>query len=228
MNGKGVTRHYDRLGPEERFRLALEAGARGDDRERERLAQSAPMYPFRVADPDYMDRVDASRELAVAVALDLGPGVVALRLLTVAADLFASAFALGATATDPDKNKQAAFAESVSDLPAIQAVREAAQRTAREAAALWQAFGAVCREEIGLDPEVVLRAHLGPIVDMLDLDQLDDAEPDEAQGDAQVELILISEFDSLGLPSRGKTRDLGWEVLRIAHVSPGTPHQYPS
>jgi hypothetical protein len=39
------------------------------------------MRDFKIADPAYMDRVDASRELALTVALDLGPRVAQLRLL---------------------------------------------------------------------------------------------------------------------------------------------------
>jgi hypothetical protein len=96
LNGKGVSRHYDRLEPGERFRLALEARARGDDRERERLVETAPMRAMRSTDPEYMDR-DTSRGLALAVALDLAPRIVQLRLLTDVPELFAGAFAVGAT-----------------------------------------------------------------------------------------------------------------------------------
>jgi hypothetical protein len=42
MNANTLAKHYDLLGPEERFRLILAAGARGDDAEQERLCQAAP------------------------------------------------------------------------------------------------------------------------------------------------------------------------------------------
>src|ERR1700723_2110449 len=40
MNTNGLTKHYDRLTPEERFRLILAAGGRGDEAERERLVRA--------------------------------------------------------------------------------------------------------------------------------------------------------------------------------------------
>ena len=42
MNANALVKHYDRLGPEERFRLILAAGARGDEAEQDRLALAAP------------------------------------------------------------------------------------------------------------------------------------------------------------------------------------------
>jgi hypothetical protein len=73
LSGKGLVRHYDELDPEERFRFAIEARARGDRRELKRLADTCPMKCFRISDPADMDRVDASRDIATALALDLGP-----------------------------------------------------------------------------------------------------------------------------------------------------------
>jgi hypothetical protein len=42
MNANALAKHYDRLEPEERFRLILAADARGDDAEQNRLCQTAP------------------------------------------------------------------------------------------------------------------------------------------------------------------------------------------
>jgi hypothetical protein len=183
LNGKGVTRHYGQLDPGERFRLALEAGARDDDRERARLAQSAPMYPVRVTDPAYTDLVDASRELALVVALDLAPRIATLRLLTAVPELFAGAFVVGATVwAEADDEGQAAVEETARELPAMRACAEVAARSASESAAVLAAFAAICRERMGLEPDVVLRAHLGPtMVAQFGLDELDGVKPDKAQ-----------------------------------------------
>jgi hypothetical protein len=42
MNANALAKHYDRLEPEERFRLILAAGARGDEAEQDRLYLAAP------------------------------------------------------------------------------------------------------------------------------------------------------------------------------------------
>jgi hypothetical protein len=48
-----------------------------------------------------------------------------------------------------------------------------------QAAAVLAAFSAVCRDGMGLEPECVLHAHLGPlVVEQLGLDELDGAKPD--------------------------------------------------
>ena len=122
LNGKTLAGRYARLGPEERFRLALEAGARDDDRERERLVQSAPTCRSQGPDSAYMDRIEASRELALAVALDLGPRIVALRLPTAIPGVFAGALAVGATVwAEADDAEEAAVKETVRELPTMQA-----------------------------------------------------------------------------------------------------------
>src|SRR5690348_146268 len=51
MNTNGLANLYDRLTPKERLPLIMAASARGDEVERERLANSAPREGFRL--PDY-------------------------------------------------------------------------------------------------------------------------------------------------------------------------------
>ena len=100
--------------------------------------------------------------MALAVALDLGPRLVALRLLTTVPELFAGALAVGATVwAGADDAEQAAVEETVRELPAMEACHEQAARSASESAAVLAAFGEVCREHMHLEPDVVLRAHLG-------------------------------------------------------------------
>ena len=64
---------YDRLTPEERFRLVIEAEVRGDEGESRKLVQTAPRYTYTQADPAYTSRVRASHDLTWAVCLDLLP-----------------------------------------------------------------------------------------------------------------------------------------------------------
>jgi hypothetical protein len=47
-------------------------------------------------------------------------------------------------------------------------------------ATVFEAFAAACRDQLGLDPETVLRAHLGELdAGMLGLDQLEETKPDK-------------------------------------------------
>jgi hypothetical protein len=50
MNAKALARHYDRLTPEERFRLLLAAGARGDRAEQDRLVRAARTATYSTSD----------------------------------------------------------------------------------------------------------------------------------------------------------------------------------
>jgi len=60
-----------------------------------------------------------------------------------------------------------------------QRVDHIASELRSHATAVFAAFGAVCRSELGLEPETVLYAHLGPLyIATLELDQLEGAKPD--------------------------------------------------
>jgi hypothetical protein len=81
MNISAVARHYDKLRPDERFRLAIEALARGDDQEVDRLAAACPRKVYREIDAEYGERVRVSSEIVSAVILDLGPRLGKLRMI---------------------------------------------------------------------------------------------------------------------------------------------------
>jgi hypothetical protein len=53
MKKNGLDKLFDRLTPEVRFRLVVEAEARGDGRETEWLVRSAPRYTYEEAEPVY-------------------------------------------------------------------------------------------------------------------------------------------------------------------------------
>jgi hypothetical protein len=81
MKRGGLDKLYDRLAPEERFRLVIEAEARGDEVESRRLVRSAPRHTYSDADPAYINRLRASQEMTMAVCLDLAPRLAKVRMI---------------------------------------------------------------------------------------------------------------------------------------------------
>jgi hypothetical protein len=73
---------YDRLTAEERFRLLVEAMARGDEGECGNLEKSCPRLNYEMKDTAYVDRVRASEQIKVLTCLDLASRLAKLRMLT--------------------------------------------------------------------------------------------------------------------------------------------------
>src|SRR4051812_1766284 len=87
MKKKGLGSLYDRLSPEERFKLVVEAETRGDDRESRKLVRSAPRYTYTEADPIYTGLARASKDLTWAVCLDLLPRLAEMRMVRAFAEI---------------------------------------------------------------------------------------------------------------------------------------------
>ena len=68
---KGVGKLYDRLSPSERFRLDVEAQARGDEAESRRLVDSCPMRNYNMTDWAFSGRWQTTTEIVLAVCVDL-------------------------------------------------------------------------------------------------------------------------------------------------------------
>jgi hypothetical protein len=68
---KGLGRLYDRLTPEERFRLKVLAMARGDEEESERLTTTCPRRDYTMYDWEFAGRWEAARELAMFAYVDV-------------------------------------------------------------------------------------------------------------------------------------------------------------
>jgi hypothetical protein len=68
---KGLGRLYDRLSPEERFRLDVLALARGDEEESERLTATCPRRDYTMNDWGFVGRWEAARELAMCTYVDV-------------------------------------------------------------------------------------------------------------------------------------------------------------
>jgi hypothetical protein len=68
---KGLGRLYDRLTPEERFRLDVLALARGDEEQSERLTATCPRRDYTMNDWGFVGRWEAARELAMCTYVDV-------------------------------------------------------------------------------------------------------------------------------------------------------------
>src|SRR5215207_2371179 len=71
MRGNGLGKLYDRLTPEERFRLDVLAMARGDKAESERLTNTCPRRNYIMNDWGFVGRWEAARVLAMLTYMDL-------------------------------------------------------------------------------------------------------------------------------------------------------------
>lgn len=80
-NSNGLHRHYDRLSPEERFRLDVLATARGDARESEKLTSSCPRKTYTANDYGFSGRWQAAVETTLFVCLDLSQHLCKLQML---------------------------------------------------------------------------------------------------------------------------------------------------
>jgi hypothetical protein len=67
----GVAKFYDRLSPSERFRLAVEAQARGDETESRRLVDSCPIRNYRMTDRAFSGRWQTTTEIVLALCVEL-------------------------------------------------------------------------------------------------------------------------------------------------------------
>jgi len=68
---KRLGRLYDRLTPEERFRLDVLALARGDEEESERLIRTCPLRHYTMNDWDFVWRWEAARDLSMLAYVDV-------------------------------------------------------------------------------------------------------------------------------------------------------------
>jgi HEPN domain-containing protein len=71
MSKNGLHRHYDRLRPEERFRLDVLAMARGDAAESERLVGSCPKFSYRMNDRAFVGRWTGAMDVTLRTYLPL-------------------------------------------------------------------------------------------------------------------------------------------------------------
>jgi len=81
MKQNGLGKLYDRLTPEERFKLDVEAMARGDKEESRRLVDTCPRRTYTMNDPGFTGRWDGAIHLTMAVLMDLRQNTGRLRMI---------------------------------------------------------------------------------------------------------------------------------------------------
>ena len=189
MSKNGLHRHYDRLTPEERFRLDVLAMAREDKQESERLVSSCPKFSYTMTDNAFSGRwlgaldITLRSYLWVAHYLDRLKTLEAIRKILplqadYARDRTRDAYVEGHRAgarqawqgdgPAPEWPLEGIDEEKVDELavlgasimPEILAGLE--RREAGNALTLWRGFAAFCGDFLGLDALKVLTVVLEP------------------------------------------------------------------
>ncbi len=148
MNGSSLAKLYDQFRPQERFALYLAALARGDETEAQRLLRTCPVLVYRETDGQFSDRVVRSEWLALAVMADTQRLLGWLDLLAVLHPLL-----------DADPGSDTHGAALVCE--------KAEQMAAARIRATWEAFQDACRERVGVEASILLRAHGIPLEEHL-------------------------------------------------------------
>jgi hypothetical protein len=145
MKGNRLVKVYDRLTPQERFVLAVQAEARSDGVERNELARTCPRYDYHMTDAEFTTRMQTAELLAFAVMSDTQKMLGWLDLLTLVRPILQ---------TD-DKLSDAYLAACV--------CATGEQVAAARVKAVAEAFRDACTEHLGISGWLVLRAHNIPL-----------------------------------------------------------------
>src|ERR687890_581736 len=92
MRKDRLGKFYDRFDPDERFRLALEAMARGDEEEIERLRDTCPRVRYTAIDIAYSDRISGSLKMTMLICQLLAPSLTELRMLAALREVLSHTF----------------------------------------------------------------------------------------------------------------------------------------
>jgi hypothetical protein len=201
VNTKTLARHYDKLEPEERFRLVTEALARGDEQEADRLAAACPRKVYRMIDAQYGDQIRVSSDIVWAVCMDLGPRLGKLRMIDAfreflpmflerGMDVAAMAWLDGYSEGQKDCRKrddkivEAGIEKALNDAKlatnrVLEVLEKLRNDVAAEIKAIWEGFGRFSKRELRLEPETVVSAWFEPALAHLQgvRDALDGVQP---------------------------------------------------
>jgi hypothetical protein len=177
----GVGKLYDRLTPEERFRLDVEAMARGDAAESERLTSTCPRGTYTMTDVGFSGRWDGAIQLTMAALMDLRQSTAKLRMIDAFRAVLPYSEQLAqhsaAEAYLDGRRSRADTRKVDEDLERIEArieedgrfIPELLERLERELAAeglaVWEAYSLFCEEEMEIAPEKLLRATFPPALE---------------------------------------------------------------
>ena len=81
---------YDRFDPDERFRLVLEAAARRDEEDIQRLRDACPRMKYSAIDIAYSDRISGSLKITMMLCQLLAPSLTELRMLAAFREVLSS------------------------------------------------------------------------------------------------------------------------------------------
>jgi hypothetical protein len=198
MTKNGLHRHYDRLGPEERFRLDVLAMARGDSVESDRLTRTCPRFTYTMNDRRFAGRWVCVMDITLRVYVDLARHLDGLKMLeavrvvvpyseTFAADAALDAYLEGHQAGARQAWREAGKKGSAPEWPLegydeakikqtaaagtsiLPQILDRLERDqAQNALDLWRGFGRFCRERLDLDVHHILRVVLEPAVERVE------------------------------------------------------------
>lgn len=152
MSGDGLNRSYEKLGVDERLRLVIEARARGDGDDEATLIDACPVRAVEMRDIGFVLRMATAERMVWNLVADVAPSFGWLDLATQLGE------ADGAAGDEGGAVPSCAHSGSLAEAPA-EAMRLIATR--------WLVFGSSCREELGMEPETVLRAFWASALDYL-------------------------------------------------------------
>jgi hypothetical protein len=150
----GLARFYDILTPDERFRLLVQAEARGDAVEARRLVETCPRRTYSQRDDAFARRWDTMGYLTMALYGDLRPLALLLCFLEVLGDL-ARGGVWGLLGVPRPADADGEDAVPGWFLALLDGLR---RQVARKARGVWDGFATACREDLGLEPETALGA----------------------------------------------------------------------
>jgi len=81
VSQNGLHRHYDKLEPEERFRLDVLAAARGDAQESERLVRTCNRRSYVMNDASFVERWRSAIDTTLRIYIPLGEQLAKLRMV---------------------------------------------------------------------------------------------------------------------------------------------------
>jgi hypothetical protein len=198
MRGNGHARYYDKLTPEERFRLDVLAMARGDAQESERLTRTCPRLQYKMNHRGFTGRWLGAMDITLRAYIDVAQYLERIKTMEMvrvilpysetfaqdkAIDTYLEGHQAGARQAWREAGKKGAAPEWPLDgvdeegirsrvKSAVSILPETLEKLegvqAGHALTLWRGFEAFCEESMGLEATTVLKVVLEPGVERIE------------------------------------------------------------
>ena len=167
MAKPNVAKFYDQLNGEERLRLVIEALARGDEIEVQRLVQSCPRRNYSGGDDMYVAPMRATLDLVQAVCHDFDRGQGRLQALDAVQFMISR---LMACLTKLDNIPRKTIEVIIGTLEGLSEMQIAPFRVAMlaEIKAVHEALGNFFQDQLDLSPDIMLKAFATPYWEWLE------------------------------------------------------------